>query len=259
MQAFLLAIATIGGACTCAAFGVLATRRYVHAHVGKGHNDVLVPIFLNAGVLYAVLLGFLVIAVWENYGATKDNASLEAATMVSLYRLADGMSGPHAGQVRPQVRAYMKVVIEDEWPTLSRSSEGSSLARKQIGAMFRDFSNMNTNTLSTHAQVNQSFLDTLSQVVAYRNKRLIEATEGLSWIMWLGAIAGAVIIVTMSFFLYMEHRGPHIAIVVLMGALIGTLLYIIVLLDHPFAGPMALQPDAFKGALAVLDDVDRGN
>ncbi len=259
MLALLLAVAIIGGACTLAAVGVIVTRPYVHRHVGEGHNDVLVPIFLNAGVLYAVLLGFLVIAVWENYGATKDNASLEAATMVSLYRLADGMSGAHSGQARPQVRAYMKAVIEDEWPMLSRSSEGSSLARKQIGGMFRDFSNMNTNALSTHSQVNQSFLDTLSQVVAYRNKRLIEATEGLSWIMWLGAIVGAGIIMTMSFFLYMEHRGPHLAIAVLMAALIGTLLYIIVLLDHPFEGPMALKPDAFQSALAVLDDADRGN
>src|ERR1700744_1688659 len=122
MEALILAIAIIGGACLLAAMGVIVTRHYVHRHVGEGHNDVLVPIFLNAGVIYAVLLGFLVIAVWENYGATKENASLEATTMGSLFRLADGMSPANATRVRQQIREYLKDVVEDEWPTLAHSS-----------------------------------------------------------------------------------------------------------------------------------------
>src|ERR1700753_2997464 len=186
METLLLEILIIGGAALYAALGVFVVRSLIHREVREGHNDVLVPMFLNAGVLYAVLLGFMVIAVWENYGAAKENAALEATTVVPLYRFADGMSATHAARVRDQARTYLETVIHEEWPTLAYSTKGSSLARKQTGDMYRDFAKVPPDVLAAHGQINLVFLETLQQITAARNKRLVQAGGRLPGVRWRG-------------------------------------------------------------------------
>ena len=49
------------------------------------------------------------------------------------------------------------------------------------------------------------FLQNFSQLLLDRNKRLLQAAESLSWIMWLAAGGGGLVVVGMSFVLYMDR------------------------------------------------------
>jgi Protein of unknown function (DUF4239) len=141
MNYLLLGVLMIGGPAVYATAGVFFGRKRLHGRVQEGHNDVCVPIFLNAGVLFAVLMGFMVIAVWKSYDAARINVATEATALVPLYR-SSGNLPPEAGdKIRELTREYVHLVIEDEWPIQASSGQPSSKARKQIGDLFRSFGN----------------------------------------------------------------------------------------------------------------------
>jgi hypothetical protein len=248
----------VGGAVAFSMLGVLAGRRLIRKHVAAFHNEVMISLFAASGVVYAVLLGFLVVVVWEAYDGAHRNLADEAATLVPLYRLTYGMQAKEGTEMRALIRRYAVAVIQDEWPTLGTDRAGSMTARKAIGDIDRVFAREDPAIKSADALVDAEFLRTKSKVVADRNERLLEATDSIPWVMWLGAVGGGAIVMLMSFFIYMERAAPHVMMAGLMGGLIGLLLFIMAMLARPFTGPLALSPEHFQSALSVMNDDDRG-
>src|SRR5580692_6417316 len=121
MTAVVLAVLIIGGAILYGVVGVAIGRRLIGKHVREGHNDVLVPVFLTAGVIYAVLLGFIVVAVWETFDAAHATVAEEAGELIPLYRQSTVMAPEKGAAMRQALRAYAETVAHDEWPVMQKT------------------------------------------------------------------------------------------------------------------------------------------
>jgi hypothetical protein len=236
---------------------MFAVRRSVSRYVQKGHNDVLVPIFLTAGTVYAVLLAFIVIAVWQAHDAADANAAEEASTLATMYRQTVGMPPSEGSVMRRLIRGYTESVVEREWPIQARDGGTSLRARRSIAQIYRSFGELKPAVAESPISV--EFLRTFSTVAADRNRRTLQAGNALPGVLWFVLFFGAAIVVTMTFFLYMDVFWLHYVISAAMTLLIVTLLIITSLLDHPFAGPLGISADGFTHAIAVYDSVDRGD
>jgi Protein of unknown function (DUF4239) len=257
VQLFATAAGVIGFAIAYALSGVLLVRRFMSGRVAQGHNDLPIPIFQTAGTIYAVLLAFSVIAVWQSYGAAKDNVAEEASTLTTLYRQTNGLPSPQERSLRALLRAYSEAVIVDEWPIQAATGGASERARRALGDIYRSFRTMNPRVADSPIGV--EFLQTLRTVAADRNRRTLEASEGLPVVLWIGLLIGGLIVVGMTFALHTAQTWPHVLFAVLIATLIGTLLFITLVLHRPFEGPLALSPDSFEHTLSVFESVDRGN
>lgn len=114
MDTLMLGVLVIGAPAIIAGLCVAAARTFLQGKVREGHNDVLVPLFLTAGTIYAVMLGFLVVVVWEAYGDAKGNVGVEASTLTTMYRMTNGMDPAELKPMREHIRAYTEAVAEKE-------------------------------------------------------------------------------------------------------------------------------------------------
>jgi hypothetical protein len=252
-----LALGIVGLAILYALFGVLLFRSLLKGRVSERHYDLPAPILQTAGTIYAVLLAFSVIAVWQSYGAAKDNVAEEASTLATLYRQTNGLPNPPRAALRRLLRNYTEAVVVDEWPIQAATGGASPRARKELGAIYRAYGAMDPKVAS--APIAMEFLQTLRTVAADRNRRTLEASEALPVVLWVGLLIGGVIVVGMTFVLHSPATYPHILFSVLLAALIGTLLFITAVLHRPFDGPLGISPDSFEHSLSVFDSVDSGN
>ena len=146
MSAGMDAALAIGLCVLYAGGGVTIVRKLMQGKVREGHNDTIAPMFATAGVIYAVLLGFLVVVVWESFDAAKANMQDEATTLTTLYRLTAGMRHPEERvEMRAAIRKYTNDVVDDEWKSLATtgnpradaSIDGTDLYRVRPHAALR--------------------------------------------------------------------------------------------------------------------------
>jgi hypothetical protein len=242
---------------TCAAGAVWLVRRFMKRHVAEGHNDVLVPIFLTAGTIYAVFLAFVVVAVWESYDAAHANAAEEASTLATIYRASTGMDKASGDQMRLLVREYTEAVVKDEWKIQATTGGASPKARTAALEMWRMFGRLTPEVRQSDAVIDQQMLQLVSQMQTDRNRRTLQAGESLSAMMWIASIGGGGLVLALCLLLYMDRAWPQMLATGVLAGLFGMLLAITFIFSRPFVGPTALQPDAFEHSLTVYDSVDK--
>ena len=245
------------GAVAATGLGILLVRRVIHHKVAEGHNDVLVPIFLTTGTIYAVFLAFIVVAVWEDYGVAHTNIADEASALTTIYRASTGMDKATGDELRGLVREYTEAVVKEEWKIQAETGGASNTARTAGLNMYRLFGHLEPAVRQSDTAIDQAIIGLINQVQADRNRRTLQAAESVSPVIWLAVIGGGAAVVMMSFFLYMDRAWPQVIVASTMSLLIALLLSITYLLSHPFNGPMALEPEPFEHSLSVYQSVDK--
>ncbi len=217
------------------ALGLVAAHFILPHGVRRAHNDVSGFIFATAGVIYAVLLAFVAVAVWQNFAQTDNQVQTEANLVGDLYRDTPAFPEPAASRLRHYLFVYAEIVVEDEWPSLAAGrideTEGWQLLDK-----------FHTELLQVQAKdesvvvMRADAVKTLNALYDARRGRFHAASLEMPAIVWWNLIAGAAILMVFTYLFGVPQLWMHVAMVSLLGALIGLVMALVVLLNNPFRG-----------------------
>ena len=124
----------VGLTTVLAMLGPILVRRYVTLEKLTKNNEVAGFKFAVVGVLYAVLLAFAIIVVWEKFSDAESNVAKEAGAAATICRLSQGISGEPGLMLRGALTNYLEAVISDDWPAMERGNASRS-AREALGGL----------------------------------------------------------------------------------------------------------------------------
>lgn len=230
--------------------GLLVMRRIFHHQRLKAHNDIAGPIFSTLGVIYAVLLAFVVIITWENFDRANLNVEKEAGYLADLFTDCESFSEPQRSTCRELLREYANTVIKEEWPDIAwgQPNPHAAEALKKIWFFYSNYTPKNI----TDQEFFKESIRKLNDMCELRRIRVVESRTGIPAILWFVLIAGGTITVFFSFFFGSENRAEQNAMTIMLAVVIALILFTILEFDYPFSGHISIKPEAFRQTIEQL-------
>src|SRR5215210_3903692 len=169
------------GACLAAVVGLELVQRLVPAQKRQEHNEVAGFLYAVVGVVYAVLLPLLVIAVWEQFQKANETVESEANGVAEVAWLAHRLPEPEHHVLQEDARAYAQEVVDTEWPRMEQGLEGvQSLPEgwdliDDMRATLQDFEPSTAAEQGLYAEG----IDQIQRLNDARRMRFVAAQEGL--------------------------------------------------------------------------------
>jgi tryptophan-rich sensory protein len=237
-SALLLAITVVlAVGVTCG--GLMAVHRRFRADVFLPHNEVAGFIISVVGTLYAVVLGFVTVVVWQQYDATKERLALETASVTDTWHAAVGFPQDVRTRLRADMMSYATSMIDNEWPLMRAgrfSVRGDELIMDAI-----DTAGSYVPANSSEANAQSATLRILTDLHDARLRRLANNQSGVSWFEWAVLIVGAVVVIVFCYLFGLKNRRVHLAMTGCVAVLVATLFVMIFELQYPFRGDLGIS------------------
>ena len=231
----------------------MAAQALIHERVGVAklakNNEIAGFKFATVGVIYAVLLAFTVIVVWEKFNDAQSAVANEAGATAALFRYAQGKE-PEATAMRTALTHYLKAAIEDDWPAMAREAESPATVHA-LDALYAAAIALERSGSRGTADMQEVF-EQLDNVTAARRIRLHLATGLVPNVIWIVLFMGALLTVGFTLFFGSENPVAQVSMTGVLSLLVTMGLVVIISIDHPFTGPVHIHPDPLARVLADL-------
>jgi hypothetical protein len=236
------------GVCLAALAGLELVQRLVPSETRQQHNEVAGFLYAVVGVVYAVLLALLVIAVWEQYEKALETVESEADTVADIAWLASRLPETERYQLQEDARSYAQEVVDQEWPLMEQGIEGERGTPEAWNLMDDMRATLQEFEPSTAAEQNlhAEGLDQIDRLGDDRRIRFVAAEEGIPGVLWAVLVFGAVVVVGFTYLFGLRNSWAHRLMVMSLTAVIVLVLFTIGVLEHPFSGGASLEPEAFE-------------
>jgi hypothetical protein len=233
-------------AITGTAFGVgVLCELYQHrgGQRSRRHsNETLGVAFDFVGIAYAILIGFVIVALWDAQTDVRETVDAEAASLRGIAILSQALPPGDEQRITEAVRAYGRAVVDQGFPAL-RHGRDSTAAEAAAHALFREIvAGDRSDDLA--ASVQDELMDEFTDFYALRIHRVAEADAHLASELWVLVLLASVTLIALVSGLERERSRDVVATLAISGTM-GVVIFVIISLSYPYSGDVSVSPQPF--------------
>lgn len=223
----------------------LAPASWLHAN-----NEVAGNYLQTLGTIYAVLLAFVVFVVWQQHNETRSAVENEANELSDFCRTIRALPG--ARRVEDCIRAYSRIVVEEEWPAMAQGG-WSTQAEQTLEDMWQALQAVQPNRGREEALFAEA-LARFNDLSDARSNRLYCSLLRLPPSLWVLLLTNGGLVVGSMWIFGLESFSAHALMTVALAGSIAFILFLVADLDNPFWGSWSVGPEAFRRALRQVPE-----
>jgi hypothetical protein len=241
--AILFAVAFVGFSWLGAIFIRPLLRAFVRTRMGTSCNEVVGYILSCYCVFYGLLLGLLAVAAYQNLTQVEMVVTREAASMAALYQDVSAYPDPDGENLRWLLRDYCRYQFKYAWPLQRKGivPAGGAIRLTAFQERLTTFQPQNASQEVLHAETLRQF----NQLLEHRRMRLYSVTTGIPAVMWYVVVVGSLINIALVWLFDMKLV-THLFLGGLLSFFIGSVIFLIAVMDNPFRGEVSIPATAFE-------------
>ena len=224
-----------------------AFRRWLQRRLHLGTDSSLfygAAVMQTAMMLYGLIAALTAVSVWTRHSQVSDTVSREATAIASLWRDLGGYPQPDRDAMREVLRGYTIQIIREAWP----EQRQARIPRTGVEWLDRFQAQLFIfePTLESQKILHAETLAAYNRMVEARRQRLDAVHTGLPLVMWIVLLTGAMGCLVLSLFFPIEDARFQGILITGLALFLAMVLFVIISLDRPFQGAMAVSADSYQ-------------
>jgi len=230
--------------------GLYLVRKKYPTEVLKENHEVAAIIFNAFGLFYGVMVAFVVFVTWSGYSDATKNLEMEANEVADIFHGTQAFPDSARRTIRQGLMDYVVSVYGDE---LKRMAQGEIALHsgKALPTLLTEFYQMDEKSIPNR-ELYAETLHRLNDLAQYRRLRIFAGNDTVPLAIWLVLLVGAVFTVSYTFFFGMKNIRAQYVIATTLTVTITLILFLIYVLDHPFAGTSKVSAQPLKDVMEIM-------
>ncbi len=228
-----------------AGFITTLIHRFIDGEFRRRHHDVGSVVFLQLGVVFAVLLAFVFSEAWSEYDEAAKSINLEVSALHGVAMMAATLPPADAKPILAAEKAYLSSVVDEEWPKMTNVRKEDRKTDDLLTHLVQSIANLRLADPDERDKKN-AILSLLADAHKQRETRIYQAQNGIPVPLWWVLIGFTMTLALFVSLSAVEYASTAIIIAACFTAGTTSILIMARLLDYPFEGALGLRSSDFS-------------